>query len=407
METSLRCEARQLTDAADQLGQAITTTEQGWQAASANAAAAQMRALQTWYQGHARYVLDLADQAKTHVRNFSKALTDVPCYRQVVDAERELKAAIASNARSGGAYRVAVVHAQVKVNKLYHASSTGFSSYTFAEATPEPKMPIAPPKTIGPSVAHAVSPGGGGDGPVGPLQPQHSPTSAPVEPVQEGFGLGQEVVGGPAWPPGAVDPDVAADPLTDTVIQTLGVVPSEVVPGIIGGVVGGVGGVLGGLAGAGQKALQGVGQAAGPLTSGLGQHPQGGQPQHGGEQPSQSAEPSAGDVSAPDDVGVAGGDTMPAGGVGAPLVAPAEVAAAPAVAAPVSVSSPAPAEAPAPAMGAMGPMMPPVRGTGNGSGPDNKRLYQERTLKVVAPANSEPVKNRRETRTKSTDRKTP
>ena len=50
--------------------------------------------------------------------------------------------------------------------------------------------------------------------------------------------------------------------------------------------------------------------------------------------------------------------------------------------------------------------MPPMRGTGEGSGADNKRLYQERKLKVVPPANSEPVKNRREGRTKPADRKT-
>ena len=47
-------------------------------AASADAATTGMRALQTWYQGHARYVQGLAEQAKAHVQNFSKALTDVP-----------------------------------------------------------------------------------------------------------------------------------------------------------------------------------------------------------------------------------------------------------------------------------------------------------------------------------------
>ena len=59
-------------------------------------------------------------------------------------------------------------------------------------------------------------------------------------------------------------------------------------------------------------------------------------------------------------------------------------------------------------MGAMGPMMmPPIRGGGEGSGADNKQLYQERKLKVVAPANSEPVKNRREGRAKPENRKKP
>ncbi|WP_204806000.1 PPE domain-containing protein [Mycobacterium riyadhense] len=409
-EASLRSEAKQLDDAADQLGQAIGTTGDGWQAKSADAATTQMRALQTWYQGHARYVLGLAEQAVTHVQNFSKALTDVPPYRHVVDAERELKAALQSNAHSGGAHRVAVVNAQVKVSKLYQASTTGFTGYTFAEAAPEPKMPVAPPGPPTPNVPPAVPPTAAGGGPGGPVQPQHWPKSAPLEPVQGAPGVGENLTSGPTWPPRAVDPPGPATPLTDAVQEAAGGVPSEVIPGIIGGVVGGLGGLLGGLAAAPQKALQGLQQAAGPMMSGLGQHPQGGQPQHGGDQSPQSPEPPAGDLASPGDLGAGGGggDTEPASGGEGPLAPPTDVAAARAAAAPATAPAPAPApaEAPAPAMGAMGPMMPPVRGTGEGSGPDNKQLYQERKLKLVAPANSEPVKNRREGRTKPADRKT-
>ncbi|WP_204815360.1 PPE domain-containing protein [Mycobacterium riyadhense] len=411
VETSLRSEAKQLDAAADQLGQAIATVGDGWRAESADAATAQMRVLQTWYQGHARYVQALAEQAHTHVQNFSKALIDVPSYRDVVDAERELKAALQSNARSGGAYRSAVVHAQVKVSKLYQASTTGYSSYTFAEAVPEPKMPVAPPAPSTPDVAPAVPPASVGNGPVGPPQPQHSPKSTPLEPVQGGSGPGENLTGGPTWPPGgAVEPAGPATPLTDALPATAGGLPSEVVPGIIGGVVGGLGGLLGGLAAAPQTALQGLKQAAGPMISGLGPHPQGGQPQHGGEESPQTSQPPAGDLSSPDDLGAGGGggDTEPAGGGVGSLAPPTNVPAAPAAAAPATAAAPTPAptEAPAPAMGAMGPMIPPARGTGEGSRPDNKRLYQERKLKVVAPPNSEPVKNRREGRTKS-DRKTP
>lgn len=411
VETSLRTEATQLADAADQLGQAINTTGEGWQAESADAATIQMRALQTWYQDHARYVEGLADQAKAHVQNFSKALTDVPPYRHVVDAERELKAAMQSNARSGGAYRTAVVHAQLKVSKLYQASATGYSSYSLSESVPEPKMPVPPPVSPSPNAAPEVPSEGRGNGPSHPPQSQHSPTGAPGDPVQAGPGVGEKLTGGPTWPPGAADPTGPADPLTDAVPETAGGLPSQVVPGIIGGVVGGLGGLVGGLAAAPQKALQGLEQAAGPMMSGLGQHPQGGEPQHGGEQSPQSPEPAAGDLPSPGDLGAGGGggDTEPAGGAEAPLAPPTDVAAAPAAAAPATAPSapaPAPAEAPAPAMGAMGPMMPPARGSGEGSGPDNKQLYQERKLKVVAPANSEPVKNRREARIKPADRKT-
>lgn len=53
----------------------------------------------------------------------------------------------------------------------------------------------------------------------------------------------------------------------------------------------------------------------------------------------------------------------------------------------------------------MGPMMPPMGGRGgSGSGPQNKQLYQDRTLQVAVPPNSEPVKNRREGRNKDDDK---
>ncbi|MGE2817919.1 PPE domain-containing protein [Mycobacterium heidelbergense] len=414
MESSLRAESRQLRDAADQLGSAMSTAGEAWQSSSADAAMARMRALQTWYQGHAEFVDGLAEQAGNHVQHFSKVLTDVPPYRQVLDAERELKAALQSNARSGGLQRVAVVNAQVKVSKLYSAATSGFGTYTFAEAAPaQPRVPTPPPGPI-PDVAPAAPPVGVGEGPVGQRETLHSPKSAPLDPVQGGPGLGQHLTSGPTWPAGATDPAAAANPLGDALPSAGAELPSQVIPGVIGGVVGGLGGVLGGLAGAGQKALQGMEQAAAPMMSGLGgQHPSGGEPQHGGEGSPQSPEPpSGGDLSAPDDMGAGGGggaDTEPAGGE-APLAPPTEVAAAPAAAAPISAPSPAPVapETPAPAMGAMGPMMMPPRGAGReGSGADNKQLYRDRKLKVVAPANSEPVKNRREGRPKPDDRNKP
>lgn len=55
----------------------------------------------------------------------------------------------------------------------------------------------------------------------------------------------------------------------------------------------------------------------------------------------------------------------------------------------------------------MGPMIPPMGGRSAGSGPQNKQLYQERKLAVVAPPNSEPVKNRREGRERDKERDKP
>ena len=253
----------------------------------------------------------------------------------------------------------------MKVSRLYQASTAGFSTYTFSEAAPQPKVPTPPPGPS-PDAAPAAPPVVAGEGPVAQREAEHSPKGALLDPVQGGPGVGQDLTSGPTWPPGAADLAGPASPLADALPETVGSLPSEVIPGIIGGVVGGLGGVLGGLAGAGQKALQGMEQAVGPMMSGLGQHPPGGEPQHGGEQSPRSPEPpSAGDVSAPGDLGAGGGgaDTEPAGGE-VPLAAPTEVAAAPAAAAPVSApSAPVVSEAPAPGMGAMGPMMmPPMAG---------------------------------------------
>ena len=411
-ETSLRSDARQLDDAAHQLGVAISKLDDSWDSPSAEAARTRMRALQTWYQGHARYVRGLADQAKAHVGNFRRATTDIPTYKQVVDGERELKTAQEANQRSRGMLKPAVVHAQVKLGQLYQASAAGFTSYTVAEAAPEPHLPTPPPAPPPqqPDVAAATGPG---NGPVVTPKPQPSPKNAPLEPVSRGPGLGESLTSsGPTWPPASVDPAAPGQPLGETVSNTAASALPQLVPGIIGGVVGAVGGVLGGLAGAGQKALQNLEQAASPLMSGLGQHPTGGGAPHGGDHSPQSPEPQPpSDLPAPSDVGGGGGgaDTEPAGG-SQPLSAPTAVAATPAVAVPSSapMSAPAP-EAPAPAVGAMGPMVPPLMGGRRsvGSGPDDKQLYRVRKLMVVAPPNSEPVKNRREGRDKArgTDRK--
>src|SRR5262249_21218813 len=156
-----------------------------------------------------------------------------------------------------GTRKAAVVHAQVKVGKLYQASTTGFGSYTVAEAVPKPQKPDPPPAPP-PDVPDVMPAGGTGDAPAGHLDPKASRHSAPLDLVQAGSGVGEDFnSSGPTWPPGAVDPAAPADPLVDTVSDTAASAVPQLVPGIIGGVVGGVGGLLGGLAGAGEKALQG------------------------------------------------------------------------------------------------------------------------------------------------------
>ncbi|WP_230493342.1 PE domain-containing protein [Mycobacterium intracellulare] len=414
VERSLRTEAAALEQAAEQLGAAIAATEASWESASAHGATAQLRTLRSWYEGHARYVGGLAQQASTHVGNFHRASNDIPTYRQVVEGERELDTAVRANIAAKGMRREAVVHAQVKVAGLYQASTAGFSSYTFAESVPGPGpgAPIPPPGASpgSPDVQRANGPGGA---PV--TKPDPSPASAPREPVQQGPGPGESLLsGGPTWPPADVDPAAVGSPLLETVTGAgAGAVP-QLLPGILGGVVGGLGGVMGGLAGSGAKALQGVQQAAAPMMSGLGQHPGGGSPS-GGESPPETPE-SLGEPAGADGGGGGGGETAPAsdgGAMGAPaplMGAPAPLMAAPEAAAPAAAASAPAAPAatsagPAPAVGAMGPMMPPMGGRGGASGgPQNKQLYPDRVLKVVTPPNSEPVKNRYEGRNKDNDR---
>jgi hypothetical protein len=415
VEAGLRSDVGLLESAADQLGAAIRKTEETWASESADVAVARMRALQVWYHDHATYMRGLADSARAHVENFRKATTDIPTYKAVVDGERELRVAQEANQRSRGALRPAVVHAQVKLGQLYEASTTGYTSYTIAESVPEPRVPTPPPGRLvdSPSVISAVGPG---DAPIGNRTPAPAQSSAPLAPVDQGAGVGEtQTSSGPTWPPGAVDPVSPADALVDALPDTAAAAP-EVVPAIIGGLVGGVGGVLGGLAGTGQKAMQGMQQVAAPMASELGQHPGGGgSPDQGGEQAAAPAEssPSGDDLKPPDDGGGATGETAPASAA-APLAAPTGAASAPAIAAPASAPLAAGTlpEASAPATGAMGPMMAPPMGAprsgGSGDG-QGERLYQERQLKVVAPPNSEPVKNRREGRERSRekDRKTP
>ena len=406
VETSLRTEAAQLEHAGAQLGAAIAAIEASWDAASAQAATARLRTLQGWYEGHARHVAGLAQQAATHLQNFHRASTAIPTYRQVVAGERELQTAVQANIAARGMRREAVVHAQVKVAGLYQASTAGFSSYSLAEAVPGPGpgAPAPPPGATpdSPDVQRAKGPGGT---PV--TKPDPAATVAPAEPVQQGPAAGESLLsGGPTWPPAEVEPTQFGSPLLETVTAAGAGATPMLIPRIMGGVVGGLGGVMGGLAGSGAKALQGVQQAAAPMMSGLAQNPSGGVPS-GGESPPESPE-SLGEPAGGSDFGGGAGETAPASDGGA-MAAPAPLAAAPEAAAPAAVpAAPAAAAAsagPPPAVGAMGPIMPPLGGRGgSGSGPQNKQLYQDRTLAVVVPPNSEPVKNRREGRNKDDDK---
>ena len=146
----------------------------------------------------------------------------------------------------------------MKVSRLYQASTAGFSSLHVLRGGSTAQDADAAAGSRAQMRRQPLPPVGAGEGPVAQREAEHSPKSAPLDPVQGGPGLGQDLTSGPTWPPGAADLAGPANPLADALPETVGSLPSEVIPGIIGGVVGGLGGVLGGLAGAGQKALQGM-----------------------------------------------------------------------------------------------------------------------------------------------------
>ncbi|BDE17148.1 hypothetical protein MKCMC460_60080 (plasmid) [Mycobacterium sp. 20KCMC460] len=398
---SLRKEAGRLERAAEQLAGVIAAAQHGWNSTAADAALARMRSLRSWFEGHATYVRGLAAAATGHVEDFRTAAAQIPEFSAIVAAERELRAANDANVRSRGTLQPAVVRAQVQLSKLYTQSADGFKNYTSAAGATSPHPPPAPPAWTPGSHPEPVPTAGPGDAVIS-HKTDAAPANAPLEPVDAGNGVGEDVVSaGPTWPPTGVDPDAVDVRLADALPDAAAVAP-QVIPAVVGGVVGGAGGALGGLMGAGGQAMQGLQPAS--MMSGLGEQSGGGGPQQGGEEPPQEAPPSpgGGDEAAPGGGGGGEpGDTEPAWGQGS-LSAPPGLSAAPAAAAPMSapMASSALPEA-APAAGApMGAMVPPMMGgpRGSGSGDDKNELYKDRELKVVAPPNSEPVKGRREGR---------
>lgn len=396
----LRGESGELERAAEQLAAAIAAAQQGWNSVAAEAAVARMRALQSWYEGHAVYVRTLATTAAGHVDDFRMATVQVPDLTAVQTAERELHAANAANARSGGKFAPAVARAQVQLSALYTQAVDGFKNYTFAASATSPQPPPAPPILAPGQNPDPVPVTGRGDEPKVLHKADTAPADSPPDPVDAGTGVGQESLRpGTTWPPGAADPGDLTPSLADALPGAASLAP-QMAPAVLGGVVGGAGGLLGGLSSGGGKAMS----MPASMMSGLGE-PAGGDPQHGGGEPEQAApQPTGGaDDPTPDSGGGGGepGDTEPAGGTGS-LSAPQALATPAAEAAPLSApTAGSPAPEPAAAAGSpMGAMAPPMMGgpRGGRDGADNKQLYKDRELKVAVPPNSEPVKGRRESR---------
>jgi hypothetical protein len=386
----LRTHANQLDQAADSIRSARQQNEASWSSNAADSAQTHLVNLEASYTGQAEQARGLAHQASTQVENFDRARNQIPTPQHFDDLERRLMAANRANSAPGsvGRFSGVVAKYQTDLAEANTQAVNGFGHYSSGAADVQAMQP--PPKLATTT---------GGPGPV--------PDRTPPTPG-DGQGQGQDVNTAGSGPPG--DPAAA---LLGAPAGGASDVMSTLLPAVLGGVAGVAGGLLGALSGAGQKLQQAGSQLAGGLAQGASSAM--GAMQSGGGEPATPGNPASGDPAG--DVGDGGGGdpgggTEPASSVDGPLsAAPASAAAAPA-AAPAMYSPTAPAAnlaaggggAGMPMGGAM--MPPPMMGGrgGGGAGQDDRKLYPERKLKLETPANSEPVRLRREQRAARTER---
>ena len=383
--TALNTHAAQLESAAQTVRSARWSSEQSWDSAASARATTHLASLESTYTRHADQSRALSRDAAAQANNFRQARANTPTPEQFADLEQRLRAAAAANAQSGGRYTAMVTKLQTDLAAAHQQAVSSYTTYTNGS-----KLDAKP---LGPNVASTATGGLGEAGASGPGSPKEASGEAPP-------GAGDPATAG-------LDGAAAGDPSGGDLMQTL-------LPTIFGVVAGAAGGLLGALSGAAEK----VQQTGTQLVSGLAQ---------GGASALQgmsAGEPEMGDLSSgegggPDDLGLGDGgggaqpgDTQPASaGDGAGLsAAPASAAAAPAVApAPTVGSAPSPIGGSGGAgMGApMGGMMPPMMGGPGrgGGGEDDKRLYEEKRLRLTTPPNAEPVKGRVEARESRTERR--
>ena len=386
---ALNAHAAQLDSAAQSVRSARWTSEQNWDSSAADQASTHLATLESTYTRHADQSRALSRDATVQANNFRQARANIPTPEHFADLEQRLRSAAAHNAKSGGRYTAVVAQLQSELAAAHQQAVNSYATYTAGG-----QLQVAP---LEPGVATTTTP------------PGVPGRSASVPGIEDGSlpGTGDAEAG----------TEPGANPLGDPagggaeMIQTL-------LPTVLGVVAGAAGGLLGALSGAAEK----VQQTGTQLVSGLAQ---GGASALQGLAGSQSGGPdlSLGEGSGPGDFGMGGGgggaepgDTEPASaGAGGLAAAPASAAA-------------APAAAPAPTVGAgttavtgtggggagmgapMGMMPPMMGGPGRGgSGEDDKRLYEEKRLRLMTPPNAEPVKGRveaRESRSERRDKKT-
>lgn len=380
---ALDTHASQLDSAAQSVRSARWTSEQNWDSSAAQQASTHLAALESTYTRHAEQSRALSRDATVQANNFRQARANTPTPQYFAELEQRLRAASAANANSGGRYTVMVTKLQTDLAAAHQQAVNSYTTYTAGgqlQAKPlEPGVAATTPK------------------PPGQGEPGSTPGSEDGSPP----GTGEDAAGlGLAG-------NAFGDPTGDggDMLQTL-------LPTVFGVVAGAAGGLLGALSGAVEKVQQTGSQLVGGLAQGGASALQG----LSGGQPSGS-DPSSGE-GGPGDLGLGDGggggsepgDTEPASaGDGALAAAPASAAAAPAVAPAPTVGSAAPAVSSSGAgmgMGAPMAMMPPMMGgPGRGAGEDDKRLYEEKRLRLTTPPNAEPVKGRVEARESRSERR--
>ncbi|MGY4646617.1 PPE domain-containing protein [Mycobacterium sp. URHB0021] len=384
---ALDAHATQLDSAAQSLRSARWTSEQNWDSSAAQQASAHLATLESTYTCHAEQSRALSRDATLQANNFRQARANTPRPEYFADLERRLQAAAAANAapNSLGRYTAMVTKLQTDLAAAHRQAVNSYTTYTAGgqlQAKPlEPGVATTTPKPAG-----LGEPGG---------EPSSEEASEPGADAVLGTDPAASALGAP--PGGAGD------------------LMQSVLPTVLGVVAGAAGGLLGALSGAADKVQQTGSQLVGGLAQGGASALQG----LSGGQPGSPGLPS-GDDGESGDLGIGDGgggaepgDTEPASAGDGPLAAaPASAAAAPAAAPAPTFGSATPAVSASGAGAGMGApmgggMMPPIMGGPGrgGSGDDEKRLYEEKRLRLTTPPNAEPVKGRVEARESRSERR--
>lgn len=386
---ALNAHAAQLDSAAQSVRSARWTSEQNWDSAAAAQASTHLATLESTYTRHADQSRALSRDATVQANNFRQARANIPTPQYFTELEQRLRAASTANANSGGRYTAAVTKLQTDLAAAHQQAVSSYTTYTAGgQLQAEP---------LEPGVATATTPAG--------VPGQGQPGSTPGTEDGSLPGDASDAADGTV-PTG----NVLGDPTGGgaEMMQTL-------LPTVLGVVAGAAGGLLGALSGAADKVQQAGSQLVGGLAQGGASALQG----LAGGQPGGS-DPSLGEGGGPGDLGLGGGggsepgDTEPASaGDGSLAAAPTSAAAAPAVAPAPTVGTGAPTanstSGGGMGMGApMGGMMPPMMGMpgrGGGGSEEDKRLYEEKRLRLTTPPNAEPVKGRVEARESRSERR--